>query len=193
MLSANHDVLGVSVQCSGCGQSFVAREYFLPTDNQQLSSTQSRSAKQRRAVDSSLPKKQLIESYHGDSRAHPPAQFTPWAFFYCLLIALPALFVAKFVTVGFFDPVVTGAYKSANRMPDETYLFLTQFVSCSLAGFVFVFVGALCTKRHRSVTVWVYALLASVAALALGDMNGPMGMIGQFAGAFMAAFIFWKM
>ncbi|MCP5426631.1 MAG: hypothetical protein H6966_00015 [Chromatiaceae bacterium] len=117
---------------------------------------------------------------------------TPGGFFFCLLMAIPAVLAAKLVTVGIFDPFVGGFYRGAGRPRDETYLFLTQFVSCGLAGFVFVSVGALTTPKIRSFSVWFFATFAVVGALALSDMNGLMGLIGQILGAVIAAFIFWK-
>lgn len=117
---------------------------------------------------------------------------TPRAFFLCVVMALPAVLAAKVVTHGLFDPFIAGFYGGSNRPADETYLFLTQFVSCALGGFVFVWVGALCTQKMRSFSVWFFATFAVLAALGLGDMNGIMGLVGQIVGAFGAAFLFWK-
>ena len=117
---------------------------------------------------------------------------TPGAFFLCVVMALPAVLAAKVVTHGLFDPFIAGFYGGSNTPADETYLFLTQFVSCALGGFVFVWVGALCTQKMRSFSVWFFATFAVLAALGLGDMNGIMGLVGQIIGAFGAAFLFWK-
>jgi hypothetical protein len=122
----------------------------------------------------------------------PKPTITPGAFFLCVLMALPAVLAAKLVTHGIFDPFITGFYRGSNRPADETYLFLTQFVSCALGGFVFVWVGALCTQKLRGFSVWLFASFATLAALGLGDMNGTMGLVGQILGAFGAAFLFWK-
>lgn len=117
---------------------------------------------------------------------------TPGAFFLCVVMALPAVLAAKVVTHGLFDPFIAGFYGGSNKPADETYLFLTQFVSCALGGFVFVWVGALCTQKMRSFSVWFFATFAVLAALGLGDINGIMGLVGQILGAFGAAFLFWK-
>jgi hypothetical protein len=107
-------------------------------------------------------------------------------------MAVPAVLAAKLVTHGIFDPLVNGFYQGSGRTADETYLFLTQFVSCALGGFVFVWVGALCTKKMRSFSVWFFATFAALAAVAVVDMNGTMGVVGRILGAVGAAFLFWK-
>lgn len=116
---------------------------------------------------------------------------TPRSFIFCLLMAIPAAFFAS-VIAKVADSFVIGFYRGAQWQHDDIFSFLTQFVTCAVGGFVFVWLGALMTGKFRSFSVWIFATLGIAAALALGEDNGIQGFAGQSAGALIAATLFWK-
>jgi xanthine/uracil permease len=103
-------------------------------------------------------------------------------------MSIPALLAAKFVSVVLIDGIARGIY---NRdLEDSTYLFITQFISCAVAAFVFVWVGSLPLKRLRWFSVWFFAGIAIAAALALSNVNSAQDFLGQCLGAVTSAVIF---
>src|ERR1700685_2719668 len=90
------------------------------------------------------------------------------------------------------DSFVAGFYRGAQWPHDDMFSFLTQFVSCAVGGFIFVWLGALMTPKLRGFSVWIFATLGIAGALALGNGYGILGFAGQSAGAVIAATLFWK-
>jgi hypothetical protein len=113
----------------------------------------------------------------------------PRSFCFCLLMAIPAALAAT-VLAKVSDCFVAGFYRGALWPHDDMFSFLTQFVSCAMGGFVFVWLGALMTPKLRGFSVWIFATLGIAGALALGDENGILGFAGQSTGALIAATLF---
>ena len=113
-------------------------------------------------------------------------------FLILIVMTVPALLAAKLVSVGIIDAVVRGFYRGARLNADETYFFLTQFISCVMASLVFVWIGSRPRKDFRWFSVWFLAGLSIAAAIGLGGTNGPLGFIGQILGAIAGAIVFRK-
>jgi hypothetical protein len=120
------------------------------------------------------------------------AQITPKNFIIFLGMTILAVFAAKLVAVGVIDSSVRGFYEGARRSADGTYFFLTQFVSCAIAAFVFVWIGSRPVKQLRWFSVWLFAGLSIAAAIAMSGSNGALGFVGQCVGAIGAAVLFRK-
>ncbi len=116
---------------------------------------------------------------------------TPRSFIFCLAMASPAALGAS-VIAKIADSFIEGFYRGAQWPHDDVYNLLTQFVTCALGGFVFVWLGSLMTGRFRSFSVWIFATLAIAAALALADGSSIQSFAGQSAGAVISATVFWR-
>jgi hypothetical protein len=116
---------------------------------------------------------------------------TPGSFILCLLLALPAAFGSS-VIAKIMDSCIEGFYRGARWPHDDVYSLLTQFGTCALGGFLFVWFGSLMTRKFRSFSVWIYATLAIAAAVALADGSSIQSFAGQSAGAIISATVFWK-
>jgi hypothetical protein len=116
---------------------------------------------------------------------------TPRSFIFCLVMAIPAGLGAS-VIAKIADSFIEGFYRGALWPHDDVYNLFTQFGTCAIGGFVFVWLGSLMTRKYRSFSVWIYATLGIAAALALADGSSIQGFAGQSAGAVIAATMFWQ-
>ena len=127
-----------------------------------------------------LPKKSVIP------------EITPKALLLCVLVVVPAVLGAKIAGVLSFAALVA-FYQSAVGVTTlcEIEQQGIQFISCGIAGFVFVCLGILMTSKVIQISRWFFLAFAIVGAIALFGLNGVAGLIGQVIGAVLATYILY--
>jgi hypothetical protein len=117
---------------------------------------------------------------------------TPKSILFCILMVIPAVLGGKIsatLALPFLRSFYESATGSATISGQEEQIL--QFISCGIAGFVFVWIGILTTLRSIKLSRWVFLGLAVTGAIALVDLNGLGGMAGQIIGAVFATYVFY--
>ena len=146
-------------------------------------------------VEVALVMKSLDQAAHARSDgARTPQDWksaiTPKEILFCILMIIPAVLAGKIGGLTSFS-FLRGFYESYTGSLTVSPLAqeVLQFISCGVAGFVFVWLGILTTPKIREISRWVFLGLAVIGAIALVSLNGLFGMVGQIVGAVFATYI----